>query len=208
VNDTNVLFTLKDINSFDATIGKWLSVSEELLTMSNLFFGSQYNPAKYTETRFLTSAQAAEIYHRLRYKNNVLPKAEHQRQVKTILEIAPQEYRGWLKTALAFSNEPRLLQRLKDLLDLTSDVLLPLVKDKDKFATKVKDTRNYYTHYNQTLKRKAAQGEELHWVNEALFFLLQRCFLHELGFSSEQCVELFSRNRRYQSALQYAKYSW
>ena len=43
---------------------------------------------------------------------------------------------------------------------------------------------------------------------EALFFVVQRCFLQELGFTDEQSVTLFQRNMRYTSALRFAEFLW
>lgn len=77
----------------------------------------------------------------------------------------------------------------------------PLVKDHAKFAKKVRDTRNYFTHWNTDLQDKAAQGEELFRITQTLLFMLQSCLLMELGCTPERCAELISKNKKYQYAV-------
>ena len=155
----------------------------------------------YLESKFLNIAQAAESYHRRRCKNEVLPKPEHDARIKAILSNTPEEYKKWLREKLNFSNEPTLQDRLMDLLDKTKKVMNPLVKDHAKFAKKVRDTRNYFTHWNTDLQDKAAQGEELFRITQTLLFMLQACLLMELGCTPERCAELISKNKKYQYAV-------
>jgi hypothetical protein len=68
--------------------------------------------------------------------------------------------------------------------------------------------RHYLQQHGGGAKIGQAPAARRAWINEALFFMLQRCFLNELGFSSEQCLILFRRNQRYQSACMYATFSW
>ncbi|NEP42533.1 MAG: hypothetical protein F6K35_26250, partial [Okeania sp. SIO2H7] len=98
--------------------------------------------------------------------------------------------------------EEILIERLKGLVKQTSEVTNQLIQDKDLFFTKVIDTRNYLTHYRESKKKKAAQREELSCLTELLSFILQACFLTELGFTSEQCYQLLNRNDRYQKTVE------
>lgn len=143
IKPPDMVFELGDLDGLETVMNKWLWVRKDLNTFCNLFFSSQYGPAKYIESRFLITAQAAELYHRERFANFLQPKADYKKLVKSIVASVPKEHKSWLKEQLAFSNEPRLLQRIQDLIELSWDVLEPIVKDKDQFAKKVKDTRNY-----------------------------------------------------------------
>jgi hypothetical protein len=204
----DMLFGFNDISEkFGETINRWIILNKELRTTANLFFGSRYRPGSYADSRFLTLAQAAEIYHRSRKSNLVLPRSKHKRKIASITARVPKIYRAWLKDNLAYSNEPRLRHRITELLDMTDDIITPIVRDKAIFAKRITDTRNYFTHFSSGRER-AASGVELYWLTESLSFVLQRCLLEELGFSSEQCVELFRRNKRYTGALMHAEFSW
>ncbi len=201
----DMLFTLADVDDFQGMVECWLTASGELDSVCNLFFGVQYSPQMYVEHRFLSLVQALESYHRRRWPNDVLPKAQHKQRVEAILERTPEEYRSWLRELLNFSNEPRLAQRLSDLVAYVGPAIAPLVRDPAAFVKVVKDTRNYYTHYDKTLARKAADQLDLYWLAQTLSYLLQGCLLRELGLSLDRCAELFSRNRRYQHAIRQAQ---
>ena len=198
----DLYFSLADIDSqFSLILQKWFNSFEELKSIFNLIFSTEYKPDMYLESKFLNIAQAAESYHRRRCKNEVLPKPEHDARIKAILSNTPEEYKKWLREKLNFSNEPTLQDRLMDLLDKTKKVMNPLVKDHAKFAKKVRDTRNYFTHWNTDLQDKAAQGEELFRITQTLLFMLQACLLMELGCTPERCAELISKNKKYQYAV-------
>ena len=137
--------------------------------------------------------QALELYHRLTYNNTVFSKDEFPARKKAILCGAPKEYRHWLADQLAYSNEPRLVQRPDELFGLTEDIMGQFYKDRRTFNRRV-DTRNYYVHYNASLVNKAARGSDLYWLTQALSYMLIRCLLAELGFSPEQCVEIFKKS--------------
>ncbi|MBE9179394.1 hypothetical protein IQ268_12555 [Oculatella sp. LEGE 06141] len=199
----DLLFQLKDIKeTFGDTMARWLAIAAELDSVCNLFFSTRYSQRMYQENHFLNIVQAAESYHRRRRFNRVLPKEEHEKRISRIIDNALEEDKEWLKQKLSFSNEPSLKERLIDLRQETSEIISPLITDEDSFIKQIRDTRNYLTHYDKSLWKKAVKEEDLYWLTYTLEVLLQTCFLKELGFSPEQCVALFERNERYQFAIQ------
>ena len=197
-----MLFTLHDIEGdFPSIIERWFQVSADLDSVCDLYFGIQYTPSMYSENRFLNIAQAVESYHRRRMKNNVLPKAEHKALKEAILSQVDAEHREWLKGQLAYSNEPRLEQRIRELTENVYEAVAPLISNKEEFAKKVKDTRNFLTHYDKRLEDKAAKGSELFWLTRKLSYLLQSCFLMELGLPLEKCAQLLRRNQAFIFAM-------
>jgi len=195
------LFSLEDIKSnFSLVMQKWFNVVNELGmgSLCNLFFSVfsvLYSKEMYAEHKFLNLVQAAELYHRLKKNNQVLSNNEHTDRLNSILNSIPEDHKKWLKQKLEFSNEPTLKERLADLLDSTKEVIIPLIDDPKNWIAKIKNTRNYYTHYNQSLKKKAAKGEELFWLTQELSFVLQTCLLIELGCSPERSAELVQKNK-------------
>jgi DNA-binding transcriptional MerR regulator len=193
-----MLFTLGDIaDDFQSVMERWFAISDDLETVCNLFFGVQYTPTLNLENRFLNVVQAVESYHRRRMKNEVLPKADHKRLKSAVLSKVDAEHKIWLEGLLAYSNEPRLEHRIRELTEKAAEVINPLVTNKEEFARKVKDTRNYLTHYDKHLKDKAARGVELFWLTQKLSYLLQACFLIELGLPLEKCAKLLHRNQAF-----------
>lgn len=204
-----LLFTLRDrsvAERFSEIIERWLTKTDidELGDVFNLFFSVLYARDLLLEMEFLNIAFAAELYHRKRFSNEVLPKNEHKARITSILNAAPAAHAEWLKRVLNFSNEPFFRSRIDELVEMTKEVVSPLFSDKDYFVNKVKDTRHYRVHNVSSLKKKAATGEELYWITKTLSYLVQACLLIELGLTSQDCVELFSKNRDYQLALERA----
>jgi hypothetical protein len=64
------------------------------------------------------------------------------------------------------------------------------------FCELTRDTRNYFTHWNPRLERKAAHGLRLHHLTNCTRILLEVTLLLELGFSKTQCVRLVEHNNR------------
>jgi hypothetical protein len=79
--------------------------------------------------------------------------------------------------------------------------LVPLLRNQKAFIEKVVNTRNFYTHYDLALEDKVAREEELYRLTQIPVFLLEACFLNELGFSPQQSVELFQKNSDHRNVL-------
>lgn len=200
--EASPLFTVQDTEiSFSDLLNKWFSIADELDSVCNLFFGVLYSERMYTEHKFANFVQAAESYHRRRFSNQVLPKPEHKQMITEILQEVPEQYKGWLKEQLAFSNETRFKERIRQLVDFAGRVISPLVIDTEAFVTAVTNTRNYNTHHDTRLKERTLRDADLYWLSQTLSFLVQACLIRELGFSDEQCVNLFAENRDYRFAV-------
>lgn len=183
-----MLFSYQDIaEDFQSLIERWFDTSEELESVCNLFFGVQASPALNLENRFLNFVQAIETYHRRRMKNEVLPKSDHKALISRILDQVHPEHRDWLKGLLTYSNEPRLEQRLRELTTRVNDAIAPRTIGADQFAKRVKG--------------KAARGSELFWLAQTVNYLLQACFLLELGISVERSGVLLQRHHAFISTI-------
>ena len=186
---SDVLFGFQDVkDKFGEVIDNWIKTYECFETTCNIYFGIQYQDRLYLEQKFLSIAQAVESFHRHSpaFKTMVVPKEEHKKKIDIIIKNTPQEYQEWLKQKLSFSNEPSLHSRLSEMIESVKESIEPLVGDLDLFIKKVKDTRNYLTHYDKSSKKKAVQGVDLFWLIQSLSFLLQALLLAELGFSKEE----------------------
>jgi hypothetical protein len=191
----NFLIAFSELErSVTTVLENWFQKYSELEPICNLHFGALYNPRLYIENKFLNVAQAVEAYHR-RFVNNLeLPQDKHEERVKTIIGSCPQAYQPWLKEKLAFSNEPTLKQRLKELLGKHPVVTQAFIGDEDAFIKKVKNTRNYLTHFNDSLRKKCATGTELSSLAQQLRILLEACLLKELGVPAEDVANVLIRH--------------
>lgn len=203
-----MLFSLKDIeDEFALSIQKWLNLNEEVKHICDIYFGIKYAEFMYGEQRFLSVVQALESYHRIKFNNEQVSQEEHNNRLQKIYTEVPDCYLDWLKEKLNFSNEPSLKNRLEGLIRCYEGVIQSLTKNSDKFIARVKNTRNYFTHYDVSLKGKFAQGDELFRLTQILFFLLRACLLNELGCTPERCADLITKDSEYQYTIKAVKES-
>ena len=205
-----MIFSLKDIeNEFSLYIQKWLNISDEIKHICNIYFGLKYNKSiGFTESYFLFMSQAVESYHRVKKSNLSIPLEAHQKRLKEIYDSIPEKYLDWLREKLVHSNELTLKDRLEQLITIHNGIIQPFLHDDNNinnFIKRVRNTRNYYTHYNQSPNGKYAQGTELFRLAQVLSFLLLSCLLSELGCTNERCVELVSRCNDYQWTVLFVK---
>lgn len=116
--------------------------------------------------------------------------------VKYHKRYLPKKHKEFVRQKIS-NNEKSLLLRIEELSNEKTEIITPIAHDLEKFTKKIRDSRNYYTHYGKSGKKKAAHGVKLHWLTEKLSILLQACLLDELGFTPEQQIKLFSKNEHY-----------
>lgn len=191
----DMLFSYKDIREdFQTIIRNWYERQENLKPILGLFINTFYNPRVFNENIFLNLAQALESYHRKFVRNETLSEDEHKARVKDILHAVKDEHRQWLASKFAFRNEPVLSERLEELLPENSNQTLnKTIPQSEEFVQRLKDIRNYYTHFDERLKKKAAKWPELFYLTERMKVLLTSCLLRSCGFSRELIQSLLAR---------------
>ncbi len=191
----NMLFTLKQLD-FKTLIPKWFEKRELLQPVCDLYFGTFYNPRMYLQQKFLSLVQALESYHRRVIRNYAWPEEKHNLRKKEILDSAPKKHRKWLNFVLKHSNEPRLSERLGELLYNFSKIADVYIKDKKVFVRRVTDTRNYLIHYDTKLRDKAAKWPELYYINQKLGIIITACLLEQLGITLDNITSTLIEKRR------------
>ncbi|MBS3913790.1 MAG: hypothetical protein KG003_04785 [Bacteroidetes bacterium] len=193
------LFNYKDIETnFTKIIGKWFSIKALSKPVVGLLLDGFYNSGSFSENNFLNTAQGVETFHRRFRNNRVFSKADYKKRMNAIIDSVDSEYKEWLKAKLQFGYEPTLHQRLEELIEEQSnETIAKIVSDKDQFIRDVKNSRNYYIHYNPELKKKALDVSDLYYINEKLRIILTCSLLSEVGFTQEQIASLLRRNEWY-----------
>jgi hypothetical protein len=193
---------LSDIaEDFEAVVGNWLQVREELRSVCNAYFAVRQAPFSYTNDRFLTAVYAVEQYHRRRFPGEDIPKTEHKKRLGAILEAAPAGQKKWLREKLAWSNERSLASRLTELLTLHPLVTAgPTEKaeiaDGATFVQQVVRTRNHMVHGSER-KGVAKTGAGMARLAEVLLLILESCLLGEIGIADDRQASWFSQSNRY-----------
>jgi hypothetical protein len=184
---------------FKSVLKRWFECHEQLKPVLDLYFAVLSNWVLTDQSRFLLLAQALEVYHARskKFTSTEKPEAEHEQRLKAILEKVPTEkYRKWLEYRLKFSNEKALSRRIDEILKSHSTESAQLTAKINDFADKVRDSRNYYTHYSEkTLQEgKVAKGLELRRIVYALHALLQICLLKELAIEGKPIERILEGN--------------
>lgn len=198
----NMLFTFKDIsNRFESFLRNWFEKIDLLEPVYNLYFATLYNPHMYLEHRFLNLIQAIESFHQHTNEGKYLSDEDYNMVYNALVTAIPEGIKSDLKDRLReylkYGNEFSLRKRLKEIFDKYQEIIDRFIEDKKTFIEKVVNTRNYLTHHDKDLKKRAANGEDLYHLTQKLKMCLEICLLTELGFSSEEIKALYSRNRRY-----------
>jgi hypothetical protein len=194
---TEMLFALSDIECHGQKIlQSWFERSAVLEPVHSLYFGTLYRSALYPHHRFLSLVQAAESFHRVAAEKDAAGRQRHKERVQEVLASAPDVHRDWLAAELQFSKVPLFRERMQDLVDRFVDLASGCFGDPGQFVTDLKNTRNYFTHFGQELKPKAADGTRLLILTERLRLLLEMCFVTDLGFAGQEISAMLKRTQR------------
>lgn len=147
---------------------KWLGVVEEKRPVELTVLGMLRKSKLFSETEFLSLAQALEGFGRIRFAFQT-------------------------KTKVTFAS---LIEQTYDL--LSADLAKTLLGDRASFVKTVVQTRNYYTHLGNTKGAAAAKDQaELFYLNRRLQAFLRCVMLIDLGVSEQYLKEpiLYQANR-------------
>lgn len=165
----DMFFTLPEASPDISTVMKgWFAKQGRLAPVFNLFFGMQYHPDMYSDVRFLAFAQAVETY----------------------------DFRRRLKPG-TWTLAERMTDVLARCLTVSKKIVGSSASDRAAFIQVFKDSRNYYTHYNPKLEKKAAKGADLALLTMQLQAIIEMSLLRELGFTIGSIDKIFTRMNRY-----------
>jgi len=174
----HVLFQFQDIGGLP-TIARWIKVARQYRIVLGYLLSIRYATGLYTENRFGNVISAAETFHRLRFPNEVMPGEKFTQRLQEILaEISKSSRRSWVKGKLKHSNEPRLADRLKEMVGHVNAAFAQVYADADAWITVVVESRNRLTHHDEERKLNFEPGD-LHFLAESVFTLVMLNLLRE-----------------------------
>jgi hypothetical protein len=188
-HSSRFLFKYLDIvEQFETLVNKWYLIQEEITPIISLLYNSLGEEIEFNQSNFLDIVQAVEAYHRRKLQNNnLLKQPDKQRKEEIYSQIQSKEHVDWLKSKLAYSFEPSLRDRLKEMFAST-DSLLFYNPAPDKINTligHIVNTRNYYTHYDKSLEHKKLRTSSMIAASKLLRTLLMIFILRDLNLSSQ-----------------------
>lgn len=173
---------------------KWFSEYDELETVYNLYFGVFFNNLRvHTKDEFLNLVTALETYHRKIIVGKGIDESKHT-ELLGLLEGKFEELRYWWEARLKY-NEPTFEMRLRDIQKMLEGHFEWLMGKGGLPIEKIKNTRNYYVHFDNRLKDKGFTPKERYVVCEKIKVILQALFMMKMGFSIDETNEhLKNRN--------------
>jgi hypothetical protein len=179
---------------FEKYLNKWFELSKTPLI--NLYCAVMFNMEMYMQYLFLGLAQAIESYHATFLKTESAARVELEKGIKEIGNALPEKAE-WLDQKFKDCYRRPFIERVKDIYHEYSAVADQFFafKGEEKFSEKVRDTRNYLTHWSENLEKKATHGDDLVLLTKDLQFLLQLCIMTQLGFTKEDITKMYHANR-------------
>jgi hypothetical protein len=189
ISEHDMLFTFADVEgNAEQVLTRLFDRAAHLDAVFDLYFGAEFSSEMYLQHRFLSFAQAAEVYHRRTTSGGFLVEDQFSRTCAALKRLLhspelslPKDARTVLLQRSTHWNDLSLRRRLRALVTEFGDVLAPLIPDPRTFAGAVTDARNYPTHYDPKAAAAASDLHRLYELTEQLKAVLQLCLLRELG---------------------------
>lgn len=188
------LFLYEDISdNLPEIFREWINLNTLIVPVIDNLEESFRSRTILVENKFLNIIQAIETFHRRIRKNEKVSRETHKKRITEILLSCPEEYNNWLKERLSFSNEPTLHERLQELFsEIDEELRNHLFKNWEKIIIDSKNSRNYYTHYDKSLEKKALKSVQLHYLTQKLKIFLLIIVLRETGISNEELKKIIT----------------
>ena len=189
----DVLFRYPKVASqLDNMMGKWFENYELFESAFNLYFASRAQPSQFVDTKILWLTQALEILHRRNSSETEMSEEEFASLRESVIQSCPKSRRQWLASRLR--NELSFRHRVERLLEPFERWFGDHGKRRA-FVSRVCDTRNYLTHYDETTTGNRATGsDELFELYEKLEALVQLHLLRLIDLSDSSIDSIVQEN--------------
>lgn len=182
---------------FDELVAAWFSLCDRLENIHPLFIDQFINESRFDANKFLNIAQAAESLHSILYNHTRLPEDEYKKKLNEIVNSVPEEHKAFVKKKLSQANALILAERLQELVGKCPDeIKKKYFPDEETFIKQIRDSRNYYTHYDKSGKKHILEGKDLMLLTERIRLLIVCNILLHLKFSSDDLVKIMD-NQQY-----------
>lgn len=180
-------------DSFETCIQTW-SAKKELLEPIIHYFVDAHEKGFYVPMSFLKVVQAVEAFSR-RMRNNKIWSDEEFEATKERLTSQLQDDKDKEFITGILSNEPRLRQRLTKLFSEVNDVFEISSKKRSSYINKIVNTRNYFTHFDESLKDQIFDTKTMYFITKYLKLVLRVLLLRELGINNDLIKQRMSDNQ-------------
>lgn len=213
-NPGSILIFRKDIkDNLELIFQNWFSQQALLKEIVNPYINDLYLPA-YQEIRFLNILRSIETYHRFYIERKEalpidMPDNTLMRERESILSFIKNhvstENQSFFMERVNYEDERSLQKRLKEVFNLTPDILINRLfgklnsRGKNSILQMIAQTRNYFTHRDSKEKYPLAINDRLtldqyiRKLNILLQFHVLKCIGVERDIIEKRLIE-YSRN--------------
>jgi len=197
------LFNFIDIEGRIADVfDRWLGIAEKLRPVCGLYFTALYGGHN-LDGKFLSLAQATEVYHRRFRPGTYMESALLERDVlppikSAIPQIIDPTFQDAIENRFKYLNEYSLRKRLKLIFDEHSQSLDKLVPKCDSLIETIRKYRNHLTHYTENSTSAIIDTNTRLRCMYILQLVLELSFLKEMGFSDKEIMALVNKCNTYQ----------
>jgi hypothetical protein len=190
-----MLFTLTDAEPrLEEILTTWFSQQEHLGPILVRYFHLVHTTPSSRESEFENLVRVLETHHRRTHGSAERDDEYVDRLDRILSAVEDEDDREWLEGQLEFSHEPKLRDRLRDVVERCPTISGKLVGSRTRiksFIGRVAQTRNYETHLDPTNEAGALSGAKLVTAVYQLRCLVEMTLLLDIGFTCEQIDSMF-----------------
>jgi hypothetical protein len=172
----------------------FVTLPAEMHPVITLYCATLNQPGTFTEFEFVNLMQSLEALHRAVYPNcNFMDSEDYALVAEPIIAAIPAslglDHKRKLTTAISFGYQFSQRKRIKDLFRALPSAIRSLLCQKiSRFADKLVDTRNRFTHWDHNDDKEIFAPAELSIINSGLRMVFQYMFLHLLSVDDEKII--------------------
>lgn len=172
----------------------------ELLKPIIIYFIEAHERVFHIPMSFLKIVQALEAFSRRNRSNKSMSEEEFEDlQERLTAGITVEEDKKLVLDML--SNEPRLRNRLTQLFSEVNDIFEISSRKRKSIINKIVNTRNYFTHFDNSLEDKKMEPNEMFDVSLYMKLVLRVILLKELNVSEELIRFRIKENREFNNCM-------
>lgn len=173
---------------------KWYELYDSLAMPSQLALSVLYSEGLWLHVEFLSLMQALEGLHRAMMPGLYLTKEQYEPIRTTLCSSIPTnvaaDHRAALKSKLQYGHEHSLRKRLDALVKRLDEALrVFILGGNGTIPGTWVDTRNYYTHWDESLRASSLDGTGMHRAGVRMKHLLRALYLDLIGISQDAIMK-------------------
>jgi hypothetical protein len=195
-------------------VNRWFETYESVAMASQLAQSVLNSEGLWLHVEFLSLMQALEGFHRALLPGIYMSQKSYEAVKQSLSNAIPKEvaadHRDALKSRIRYGNEISLRKRLDALAQrLSAPLRQRILGASGRFPSNWVETRNYYTHWDETLRDKVLDGPAMHRAGVRLRLLLRALYLDFAGVPQAAIEKaLDGTHRESQYLLQLNNAAW